>query len=145
MTGLVDDAGFESRHPHAATHLRAVFNMLNGHGPWDVPAVTIAGDHLRKALIDVAGAQAGLANPDENLERVLRPARVSAAQRGDTALAMLIDLALAVFSLDHAIEHVRDEIHEGRAPATPETIRRAAFLTTVACYELDRTPLQRDA
>lgn len=141
---LVDDGGFAQRHPDAATHLRAVFELLNGETAWDNPAITIAGDHLRKALIDVVGAAAALANPDENLERVLRPVRVAAAQRADTAVAMLIDYVLAVFTLDHAVEHVRDEVHEGREPAGVGTIRRAAFLTAVACFELDRAPLPRD-
>ena len=122
-----------------AKHLRAAFGTLDSR--LDLADITIIGDHLRKALIDVAGAAAGLSTPDENLERVLRPRRVAAGERADVATAMLLDLVVAVLSLDHAIEHVRDEIAEQRAPAGADTIRRAAFLTAVCCYELDRTPL----
>jgi hypothetical protein len=138
---LVDDAGFTDRHPTASKHLRAAFEML-ASAPLDIPDLTIIGDHLRKALVDVAGAAAGLANPDENLERVLRPRRIAAADRADVAVAMLIDLTLALVNLDHSIEHVRDEIVEQRPPAAGDTIRRAAFLTAVCCHELDRTPLR---
>lgn len=137
---LVDDDGFRERHPTAAKHLAAAFDLLVGN-KLDVADTTIIGDHLRKALIDVAGAGAGLQDPDENLERVLRPRRVAAAERANTAVAMLIDLTLALVSLDHSIAHVRDEITEHRPPADLDTIRRAAFLTAVCCYELDRTPL----
>ena len=135
---LVDDAGFAERHPSAAKHLRTAFEMLSTRG-LDLADTTIVGDHLRKALIDVAGAAANLQSPDENLERVLRRPRVAATERADAATAMLIDLTLAVIHLGHAIEHVRDEINEQRLPADFETMRRAAFLTAVCCYELDRT------
>jgi len=141
---LVSDAGFAERHPSASKHLRAAFDLFGG-ASFDLADTTIIGDHLRKALIDVSGAASGQPTPDENLERVLRPRRVAAAERADTAVAMLIDLTLALVSLDHSIEHVRDEISEGRKPADAETIRRAAFLTAVCCYELDRTPLSPQA
>jgi hypothetical protein len=137
---FVNDLGFGDRHPTAAKHLRAAFGLLTG-SQLDVVDTTIVGDHLRKALIDVGGAAAAISDPDENLERVFRPRRVAAAERADTAVAMLIDFALALMSLDHSIEHVRDEISEHREPADVDTIRRAAFLTAVCCYELDRTPL----
>ena len=137
---IIDDTGFGERHPTAAKHLRSPFDLLAA-ASLDLADTTIIGDHLRKALIDVAGVAAGLPNPDENLERVLRPRRVAAAERSDTVLAMLIDFTLALVSLDHSIEHVRDEISEHREPAGADTIRRAAFLTAVCCYELDRTPL----
>lgn len=136
---LVNDVGFADRHPTAAKHLRAAFGMLDTAE--DVADITILGDHLRKALIDVAGAAAGLPTPDENLDRVLRPRRIAAAERADVATAMLLDLVVAVLSLDHSIEHVRDEIAERREPAGSDTIRRAAFLTAVCCYELDRAPM----
>jgi hypothetical protein len=140
VSRLIDDEGFAERHPSAAKHLRLAFEFLD-RDQLDVVDLTITGDHLRKALIDVAGAAAGLADPDEKLERVLKPQRVSAAARADTATAMLIDLTLAVLATTHAIEHVRDEVTEGRQPANLETTRRAAFLTAVCCYELDRSPM----
>jgi len=89
----------------------------------------------------VAGLAAGLANPDEQLERVFKPIRQSAAVRSDVAVAMLVDLCLAVASLGHSIDHVRDELQKGREPAGADTLRRAAFLTAVCCYELDHTHL----
>ena len=89
----------------------------------------------------MAGLAAGLANPDEQLERVFKPIRQSAAVRSDVAVAMLVDLCLAVASLGHSIDHVRDELQKGREPAGADTLRRAAFLTAVCCYELDHTHL----
>lgn len=141
---LVKDDGFAERHPSAAKHLHAAFEMLSVR-TLDLADTTIVGDHLRKALIDVAGASANLQSPDENLERVLRRPRVAAAERADAATALLIDLTLAVVHLGHAIEHVRDEINEQRPPADLETVRRAAFLTAVCCYELDRTQLPTES
>ena len=43
---LVDDTGFIDRHPDAAKHLRAAFELL-AVVPLDVPDTTIFGDHLR--------------------------------------------------------------------------------------------------
>lgn len=140
MLRLANDAGFADRHPNAAKHLRAAFELLAAV-PLDVADTTIFGNHLRKAPIDVAGAAAGLASPDEQVERALKPVRQSAAQRDDVAVAMLVDLCLAVLNLDHSINHVRDELKNGREPAGTETLRRAAFLTAVCCYQLDRSPL----
>lgn len=137
---LVDDAGFVDRHPHAAKHLRAAFELLAA-APLDVPDTTITGDHLRKALIDVVGLAVGLDTSDEDLERVFKPVRRSAAERADLATVRLVDLCRAVFSLAHAVEHVRDEVTAGRDPADAEVLRRAAFLTALCCYELDRVPL----
>ena len=137
---VVDDAGFAERHPDAAKHLRAAFELLAAF-PLDLPDTRIFGEHLRKALIDVAGAAAGLPASDEDLQRVFKPVRQSAARRADVAVAMLVDLCRAVLSLNHGVEHVSDELTDRRVPAGPETLRRAAFLTAVCCYELDRVPL----
>ena len=40
--------------------------------------------------------------------------------------------------LDHRLNHVRDEVGKGEPTPTYEEMRRAAFLTALVCYELDR-------
>jgi hypothetical protein len=93
---------------------------------------------LRGAIIDVIQASAGLSTPVEDIKEATRTARRSAEQRGDAAVTALDDFVVAVMELDHAVTYVRDEAHYDRPPADPITVRRAAFLTAVVCYELDQ-------
>ena len=59
-------------------------------------------------------------------------------EREAAALEQVVELALTVLRLDHRLNHIRDEADKNQPAATWEEVRRAAFLTAVACYELDR-------
>lgn len=50
----------------------------------------------------------------------------------------IVELARVVLRLDNRLNHVRDERDRAAPEVEWEEIRRAAFATTVACYELDR-------
>lgn len=138
---LVDGEGFSKRHPTAAKHLGEAFEIVR-RGVDDMADLTEVGLHLRGALSDVVQASAGLLAPEENVDRATKAARRAAVERGDRAVQALITLAESVMDLDHGLTHARDEQAKGRPVADPETVRRAAFLTAVACYELDRTPIR---
>ena len=53
-------------------------------------------------------------------------------------LTQVVELARVVLRLDHRLNHIRDEADQGESPASWEEVRRAAFTTALACYELDR-------
>jgi hypothetical protein len=138
---LVEGEGFAQRHPTAAKALGEAFALLQ-RGVVDVADVAEVGQHLRGALTDVVQASAVLPAPNENVQRATKPARKAAVERGDAAVEALITLAERVMDLDQGLTHARDEQAEGRAVADGETVRRAAFLTAVVCFELDRTPIR---
>lgn len=100
--------------------------------------LTTIGDHLRKALAEVASRAAGLAATDERIAEALKPLRRSATQRADAAVLALLDYTEAVADLANGIHHALDEVRAGRAPADDETVRRAALLTAVCCHEIDQ-------
>jgi hypothetical protein len=103
--------------------------------------VSEIGDHLRKALIDattdVVGAEAGgeQEKPIQRLRahvgRLLLPAREA------EVLVQVVELARVVLRLDHRLNHIR-EADQGEPEVSWEEMRRAAFATAFACYELDR-------
>jgi hypothetical protein len=137
---LVDGEGFSTRHPTAAKALGEAFDLVR-RGVADVADLAEVGQHLRGAVVDVVAASAGLPAPHENVAAATKSARKAAAERGDEAVVALITLTEKVTSFDQAITHARDEQAQGRPVADAETVRRAAFLTAVACYELDRRPI----
>jgi hypothetical protein len=86
---------------------------------------------------DVVGSDGGSQEkPVERLRTWLEAQNLP--KREQTAIARLVELTDAVLRLDQRLAHVRDEAGKGEPPITWEEIRRAAFLTAVVCYELDR-------
>lgn len=137
---LVDGAAFAARQPAAAQQLEAAFDLLRS-GRTEQHDLATIGNKLRGAITDVTQVSARLPTPIENIKEATKSARRSAEERGDAAVLALIDLAVAVVELDHAVTHVRDEVHQERPPADPAAVRQAAFLTAVVCYELDQRPI----
>jgi hypothetical protein len=110
-------------------------------GVVDVADLAEVGQHLRGALVDVVQASAGLTGPEENIAAAPKAARKVAVERGDEAVQALVTLAEKVTSFDQVIADARDEQAQGRPAADAETVRRAAFLTGLVCYELDQRPI----
>lgn len=59
-------------------------------------------------------------------------------KREAAVLTQIVELARVVLRLDHRLNHIRYEADLGEPSASWEEVRRAAFATALACYELDR-------
>lgn len=138
---LVDSTAFADAHPGGAHHLREAFTLLFS-GQTGAQAVSEIGDHLRKALMDVTsdvvGPEAGGAQeqPIKRLEEHI--AALNLQRREVAVVVQVIELSRVALRLDHRLNHIRDEADQGEPTATWDEIRRAAFATSLACYELDR-------
>lgn len=132
---------YAKAHPGAAHHLREAFELL-WNGQTDDQVVSEVGDHLRKALMDmtndVVGPDApGLQEaPVERLRKHLEG--LNLPSREAEVLSQVVELARVVLRLDHRLNHVRDESDKGEPDVSWDEIRRAAFTTAFACFELDR-------
>lgn len=137
---LLNSEEFVRRHPDGSRHLHEAFSLL-WEGSTDKQTVSEIGDHLRKAIMDVTTVVVGddqlkQEQPIERLEVWL-----NASQLGDRERAVataIVDLARASLHLDHRLNHVRDEVDKKEPPVGWEEMRRAAFATAVACYEISR-------
>lgn len=132
---------FAQRSPQAAHHLNEAFELLWG-GKTDDQTVSEIGDHLRKALMDATSEVLGDGGPSEDPVSRLK---ASAAARGRKigereagVLDSLVAMAKAVLSLDHRLNHIRDEADKNLPLLSWDEARRAAFVTALTCYELDR-------
>ena len=132
---------YAEAHPGVAHHLREAFELLwSGHT--DDPVVSEVGDHLRKALMDATtdlvgpDADGQQEHPIERLESHLEG--LDLPSRETEVVSRIVELARAVLRLDQRLVHIRDEADKGEPGASWEEIRRAAFTTVFACYELDR-------
>lgn len=138
---VVDSAVFAQAHPDGLHHLREAFDLL-WSGRTDEQTVSEIGDHLRKALMDatsdvVDGGVSGLQEkPIQRLRAHISELRVP--DREVEVLTQVVELARVVLRLDHRLNHIRDEADQGEPAATWEEVRRAAFSTALACYELGR-------
>lgn len=128
-------------HPGAAHHLHEAFELL-WNGQVDDRVVSEIGDHLRKALMDAtndvvgAGTEGRQENPIDRLRSHLE--RMNLPSREAEVLSQVVELARVVLRLDHRLNHVRDESDKGEPDVSWDEIRRAAFTTAFACFELDR-------
>jgi hypothetical protein len=138
---LIDD-GFAQRRREAAQDLAEAFDLLWTNRT-DAQTVSEIGDHLRKALMDVTNSVLGdggtaSEQPVKRLRGALSSGTIQIPSREAEAVAQLVELVGAVLSLDHRLNHVRDEQDKRAEPIRWEELRRAAFLTAVVCYEIDR-------
>jgi hypothetical protein len=137
---LVDSAGFATRQPGASHHLSEAFALLHTEGS-SAQRTSEIGDHLRKAIMDsttvLLGEGAGQEQPIDRLQSWL-DANTKLHDRERQALKDLVQLAASTLRLDHRLNHVRDEVGKGEIAPTFEEMRRAAFLTALVCYEVDR-------
>lgn len=133
---------FAKAHPRAAHHLREAFDLL-WQGNQSEQVVSEIGDHLRKGLIDMTtdvlgtGAVGAQEKPVERLKGWISSHPHLGAREADV-LHQLAELVKVVLRLDNRLNHMRDEADKGEQPVTWEEVRRAAFATTLVCYELDR-------
>ena len=90
------------------------------------------------ATTDLVGpdAKGGRENPIERLTFHLDGLKLPS--REAVVVSRIVELAEAVLSLDHRLNHIRDEANKGKPAASWEEVRRAAFTTAFTCYELDR-------
>jgi hypothetical protein len=140
VVDLIDSPRFATRQPGAAHHLNEAFKLLRTEGT-STQRISEIGDHLRKAIMDattaVLGEDTGQEKPIARLESWLER-NTDLHERERQVLADLIRLAGSTLHLDHRLNHVRDELGKGEPAPTFEEMRRAAFVTALACYELDR-------
>lgn len=142
----IEGAAYAKDHPGAAHHLREAFDLL-WTGRTDNQVVSEIGDHLRKALMDattdVLAAKAGgdQERPIQRLKDYL--ADLELPTREADVMAQVVELARVTLRLDHRLNHIRDEDDAGEPEVSWEEIRRAAFSTALACYELERLVRQR--
>ncbi len=138
---FLDAEQFASQHGGAAHHLRQAFDLL-GESASSIQIVSEIGDHLRKAVMDVVADVTGGTRP-ESPGQALRDwldGHDQIQERQAEAAALLADYVQQIVKLDHRLNHMRDELSKGEPPADNEEIRRAAFLTALACYEISRLP-----
>lgn len=140
VVDLIDSPRFATRQPGAAHHLAEAFSLLRTEGT-STQQTSEIGDHLRKAIMDattaVLGEDPGQEKPIARLESWL-DGNTTLHDRERPVLADLFRLAASTLRLDHRLNHVRDEVGKGEPAPTFEEMRRAAFMTALACYELDR-------
>lgn len=136
---VIEGDAFAEAHAGAAHHLREAFALLWG-GRTDDQVVSEVGDHLRKAIMDITTDVVG---PGGDQERPIgrltdRLNELTVSDRERAVLAQLVELARVCLRLDHRLNHIRDEADQGEPPTSWEEIRRAAFVTSLVCYELSR-------
>lgn len=136
---VVSGDAFAAAHPGAAHHLREAFELL-WSGRNNDQVVSEIGDHLRKALMDttndVVDDAGGQERPVQRLEAHIADSALG--DREGKVIIQVVELVRTTLRLDHRLNHIRDENDLGEPPATWEEMRRAAFATALACYELDR-------
>ena len=132
---------YAEAHPGVAHHLHKAFELL-WSGQTNDQVVSEVGDHLRKALMDAttdlvgSDSEGRQEQPIERLKRHLKGRDLPS--REAEVVSRIVELAQAVLRLDQRLVHIRDEADKGEPDASWEEIRRAAFTTAFACYELDR-------
>jgi hypothetical protein len=131
---------YAERHAGVAGELDAAFALLSGEKlePEDIAAVA---NHLRDALLAAINDMVGEPPPGED-HPMLRlrdfvATRGLAVREAKVATAV-VDLARAALRLDHRLGFIRDAEMHGEPAVVHDEVRRAAFATAFACYELGR-------
>ncbi|HSJ84409.1 MAG TPA: hypothetical protein VLA91_11395, partial [Acidimicrobiia bacterium] len=141
VVSLLNASDFAARHPGASHHLREAFALLWSDRT-DDQTISEIGDHLRKSLMDITADlpsdnSGGVERPIDRLEAIAQSKEKNLGSREMKVLGSLVQLAADVLSLDHRLNHIRDETDKGLPLRTWDEMRRAAFVTALACYELD--------
>lgn len=132
---LVDSEAFAAAHPSAAVHLTQAFELLWKDSTTDLTVSEIGG-HLRSAIQDTVFDLTKDRTNHEKPVAALKAYIGGAANRESRAVLALLDLVDAVNKLGQRVNHVRDEQGKGELPVSWKELRRACFLTAVACAEL---------
>lgn len=135
---LLQSSVFAQAHPGASRLLKRAFELLWSDSV-DEQTVGEIGDHLRKALFDLVddllGDGSGRERPIERLNRAIQDSAAPGSRESEL-LVSLVDLTRQVLRVDNRLAHIRDEVEQGAPLSGREELRRAAFLTVVACAEL---------
>jgi hypothetical protein len=137
----LEEGRFAAAHPTAARTLDAAFALL-WSGKTDDADVTRLGDLLRDALLvtinDVIGdpPRAGADHPILRLREFLDSRDLVA--REAQVLRAVVELARVALRADFRLSSLHDERAQGQPEPQWDELRRAAFATAFACYELDR-------
>lgn len=139
------DAAYAAAHPEAAQALDAAFVLL-WSGKTDDEVLRPLGDYLRDALLyairDLIGdPPRGPDHPILRLREFLRTSRLPT--REAKVMQEIVELVRVSLRLDYRISSVHEQTPHSEPPATWDEVRRAAFATAFACYELDRLTNRR--
>lgn len=135
----VDGPAFAQRHPACATQLRQALALLSSTSVTDPATAHTIGHHLRQAVIEIVGGIAAPTKDPEDVHKHLKAwLAARPAGRDAVVLEQLVELTRAVLRLDQRLDHLRDTISDGEPDLTWDEARRAVFVTTMCCHELDR-------
>ena len=135
---LLAGSAYNDTHPEAARSLAEAFDLL-WSGKTDHNVATRIGDALSNALVQAIDSLLGPAPPGEDrpllrlrdylttLGLPLREAKVAGA---------VVELARVALRHDHRLSTIHAEVQQGEPDLEWDELRRAAFATAYACYEL---------
>jgi hypothetical protein len=131
---------YAGRHPAIAENLDAAFDLLATE-KLEPEVVVQIGNHLRDALLDAINDVAGEPPPGQD-HPILRlrdylAARGLATREAKVATSV-VDLARAALRLDHRLGFAYNAEQHGEPAIVWDELRRAAFSSAYACYELAR-------
>jgi hypothetical protein len=137
---LLSSAAYAEQHPSTAGHLDEAFGLLSSE-KLDPETTAAVANHLRNALLTAINDIVGEPPPGEDHPMLrLRDhvATLGLAVREAKVATAVVDLARAALRLDHRLGFIRDAEAHGEPGVVFDEVRRAAFATAFACYELAR-------
>ncbi len=130
---MMESRAMVEAHPGVAHHLSEAFALLWSDSTSD-QTVSELGAHLRSALADLVG---DLTARQSNPEQIAKSLETWVAGRAEVRSGnALVSMAKTVLALTQRLTHIREEANEGRPIEGWHELRRAAFLTSLLCYEL---------
>jgi hypothetical protein len=133
----MDGAAFANAHADASKRLAAAFELLwtGAEGP---EAIRQIGEHLRAALQCMTTDLVGGIGSNEQVAPRLRELvqHLDVGHREADLLEALVEFVDKATRLDQRLAHNKDEADKGRPVRSFAEVRRAAFATAMACYEL---------
>jgi hypothetical protein len=137
---FLSNATYADRHPAVAENLDAAFALLATE-KLEPDVVTEIGNHLRNAVLEAINDVAGEPPPGEDhpiLRLRDRVATMNLAVREAKVVTSVVDLARASLRLDHRLGFPHHAEQHGEPAIVWDELRRAAFASAYACYELAR-------
>jgi hypothetical protein len=137
---FLSNASYAERHPAVADSLDSAFALLATE-KLEPEVVVEIGNHLRDAILGAINEVAGDPPPGEDHPILRLRDRVAAeglAVREGKVVTTVVDLARASLRLDHRLGFARDAEKHGEPAIVWDELRRAAFASAYACYELAR-------
>jgi hypothetical protein len=138
---FLSNGAYAARHEAVAESLDTAFALLAA-GKRDPEAIVEVGNHLRDALLRAINDVAGGPPPATVDHPILRlrdyVTALGLATREAKVATAVVDLARASLRLDHRLGSVNEAEAHGEPAVVMDELRRAAFATAFACYELGR-------